>query len=242
MAVILSPSSPAHQDKHPQPYEPQDHDPFQEDENDIALIQKQKMRQCSSGTDQKSLKSRRSSSRSKSQRRAGTGGRSNSFRKSAPSVAFFQSLGTIPEENTVAFVRDPLMEAPDLDEETVRLMNEARFYQTLPPLQRAADLDLLARLHALKMALEQSVHHSVTSVQQLQNALQSKNVGENIHRGKNVLDMHTEIMKCDNPHNSINRANLFSSKFNQMGSGTVLGEDGLLYSVQLFRKSKLTSQ
>ena len=150
------------------------------------------------------------------------------------------SLITIPEQHELAFMRKPLQEALDLDEETWELIVQARsMMQTnnnnTAHLTRCPRLDGLARQHALRMAQEQRVHHSVTSISELQRLCQSRLVGENIHKGQTVADMHKEIMQTTNSKSMMNRSNLLSSQFCAMGTGVVLGEDGLLYSCQLFR-------
>mmetsp|Transcript_10443 Transcript_10443/g.28879 ORF Transcript_10443/g.28879 Transcript_10443/m.28879 type:complete len:210 (-) Transcript_10443:1974-2603(-) len=157
-----------------------------------------------------------------------------------PSQSFSSSsclLIPIPEENTVAFMSQPLTHAPHWDDETTRLIQQARQYVNLPPLQRCASLDEHARRQALAMGREERVFHSVTSVGALKQALRSDQVGENIHRGTSVQDMHYDIMQSS----SINRANFTSNKFTQLGTATVLGEDGLLYSVQVFRQGSSTT-
>lgn len=146
-------------------------------------------------------------------------------------------MATIPEDNSVEFVRVPLADSPDLDREALALINEARFYNNhnLPALIRVPSMDEMAREHARAMAKKGSVYHSVSNVEELQSRLQSTMVGENIHCGKSVMEMHAAMM--NNKNSIINRVNALSSRFDQMGSGIVLGEDGLLYSVQLFRTS-----
>ena len=117
------------------------------------------------------------------------------------------------------------------------LVNVARRNHGLAPLQRTVHLDELAQAHASTMALRRSVFHSVNSVNALRNKLRSIHVGENILRGKSILTMHNETMMSKQP-TSFLRNNILCATFDQMGMGTALGQDGLVYLVQVFRSSK----
>ena len=82
------------------------------------------------------------------------------------------------------------------------------------------------------MAITGNVFHSVTTIDELVLLLSSTEVAENIQRGDMVEGMHRETM---NNVNAINRSNLLSTYFSEVGCGTAMGQDGKLYSCQLFR-------
>jgi uncharacterized protein YkwD len=68
-----------------------------------------------------------------------------------------------------------------------RLVNRSRLLHKVSPLQRSLQLDELAQKHATAMAVRGQVHHSVKSVEELQEHLQSTIVGENVQRGQSIL-------------------------------------------------------
>jgi hypothetical protein len=115
------------------------------------------------------------------------------------------------------------------------MINRDRSLAKVPLLYRSRFLDALARLHAQGMAEKQSISHSVESLEELREKLQSEEVGENIQRGATIFQMHRSLM-CE--RQSLSRRNIMSKKFNEFGIGTAKGEDGKLYMVQLFRQSQ----
>jgi uncharacterized protein YkwD len=89
----------------------------------------------------------------------------------------------------------------------------------------------LARRHAEAMATATSVYHSVASVSELQRLLGRGMVGENVQCGDSFANMHHETMRC----NAINRSNILSRHFTEIGTGSAVGSDGMIYSCQMFR-------
>ena len=109
--------------------------------------------------------------------------------------------------------------------------------QRLRALRRCPLLDDLANSHASCLAKEQVLQHSVQSIAELQSKLCSQHVGENVQKGATVADMHQQAMNHPRHEraNNTQRQNILSPNFCEFGVGTALGDDGLLYMVQLFR-------
>lgn len=112
------------------------------------------------------------------------------------------------------------------------LVNQARLCYNLHPLHRCPQLDAMARAHAQRMTQYQAVFHSVNSPQELRQKLNSFHVGENNFRGRSVLEIHNKTMANAD---SFLRSNILSSSFQEMGMGTAIDVDGVIYLVQLFR-------
>ena len=112
------------------------------------------------------------------------------------------------------------------------LINKERVLRGLLSLQRSAYLDLLCRNQAKYMAQHQELSHSVDTLEELKELLNTESsVAENIQRGPNVKAMHENSMKArQTAYRSI-----LSNRFTECGTGTAKGEDGRLYMVQLFR-------
>ena len=116
------------------------------------------------------------------------------------------------------------------------LVAQERAERHLPPFQRIKELDVVAQDHAQRMALERSVFHSVSNVQDLQRKLGAPDVGENITRGDSVYHMYQETMSAVHGSN-VNRDNILSDHFHEFGSAMAFGNDGKIYCCQVFRKS-----
>lgn len=101
----------------------------------------------------------------------------------------------------------------------------------LDPFRSSALLDDMAEQHARRMAKRRSVFHSVGSIKELMESLNSSAVAENIQRGEEGVQMLMTTLQGA----SINQANLMSSYFSECGSSMILGRDGKLYLCQLFR-------
>lgn len=141
-------------------------------------------------------------------------------------------LTTIPEEQSFG---DSVLNAScchhDFEDAVVNLVTLERRCRNLPLFERNVELDRMALQQARRMAKSMFVHHSVGNVRALQNKLNSEFVGENIQRGDSVHGMHCDTMYTK----SINRDNILSDYFDQIGSGVAWGADGKMYSCQLFR-------
>lgn len=127
-----------------------------------------------------------------------------------------------------------------LDVDQLVLVNQDRRFHSLEPFRSSTVLNHWASLHATAMANTQSVFHSVNYIQELIERLLSDRVAENIQRGDGIVQMHEETMNSTNAC-CINRSNLLSCCFNEFGSAVALGDDGKLYSCQLFRSSSTSS-
>jgi uncharacterized protein YkwD len=163
-------------------------------------------------------------------------------------------LSTIPEEESIRFflydginnnmtkhrqlqqIFPGLLERDFENDEDLRLVNRSRVVRNIDPLRKSSTLDALAQAHAECMAQQQLVHHSVDVVVQLQKKLQSEHVGENVQRGESVVQIHQDLLRAGTESFLFN--NMISQKYNEMGSGKALGQDGLVYWVQLFRSSE----
>jgi uncharacterized protein YkwD len=132
----------------------------------------------------------------------------------------------------------PLLQQPQqllTNHDPVTLINAERARLHLSPLICNETLDALAYRHAAIMAKRCDVHHSVERIDQLQHRLGHLIVGENVQRGDSVWSMHYETIWSSDIH-CVNRANLLSAHFGQVGSATVRSlKDGKLYCCQLFR-------
>jgi hypothetical protein len=82
------------------------------------------------------------------------------------------------------------------------------------------------------MATEGTMHHSVSTIEELKILLVGMEVAENIQRGDNVSEMHMETMQ---QRGCINRYNVLSTFFSEFGYGLAVGKDGKVYCCQLFR-------
>jgi uncharacterized protein YkwD len=115
--------------------------------------------------------------------------------------------------------------------DTYTMVNRERKKQALSELRRSTYLDSLATSHAIVMAELLTLGHSVDSLSALQEQLHSDDVGENIQRGKDERDMHKLAMEAG----TSSRYNILRPTYRQYGMGTAVGEDGMVYMVQLFR-------
>lgn len=144
----------------------------------------------------------------------------------------FRDLPVIPEdescEETILH-----LESGNGCQQSAYFLQEARRQEGLCDLLHSPDLDKLAQIHASNMANLGCVFHSVASVLDLQEHLDSDCVGENIQRGDSISLMHRETMTSVD---SINRSNILSEHFDEFGCGVAIGRDGKVYSCQLFRK------
>jgi uncharacterized protein YkwD len=98
-------------------------------------------------------------------------------------------------------------------------------------------LDAIALAHAQSMAQRQAVVHSVNSVSELMQKLQSRHVGENVQRGASIPQIHHDSMAQTDGGSLFIRRNILSTSFNEMGMATAMGNDGILYLCQVFRSS-----
>jgi uncharacterized protein YkwD len=134
----------------------------------------------------------------------------------------------------------PQQQLPN-NHDPVTLINAERARLLLSPLVRNETLDVLAYRHAANMARKCDVHHSVERIDQLQHRLEHLIVGENVQRGDSIWSMHYETIWSNDIH-CVNRANLLSAHFHQVGSATVRSlKDGKLYCCQLFRGSSASA-
>lgn len=156
----------------------------------------------------------------------------------------FRSLEPIPEDSSKDFapeelsptsilIADTLLGAADSlrSSHQLELVNQDRRSIGLNPFRSSKSLDYLASLHVIAMTAKKSVFHSVSCVAELIQRLSSDRVAENIQRGDDIVVMHEKTMQQE----CINRSNILSTKFSEFGSAVASGEDGKLYTCQLFR-------
>jgi uncharacterized protein YkwD len=111
------------------------------------------------------------------------------------------------------------------------LVNRERVLRGLSKLNRSRFLDSMAHSHAVDLAQDENLVHSVNVLADLQRQLGSNEVGENVQRGPNIRQMHESAMN----RGSTSRGNILRGAYVEFGMATALGKDGKLYMVQLFR-------
>jgi uncharacterized protein YkwD len=112
------------------------------------------------------------------------------------------------------------------------LVNRDRRNYGLFPYRLSRTLNRLAAEHASRMAIEGTVYHSVSTIEELKVLLAGRDVAENIQRGDHLREMHIETMQ---QRECINRCNVLSTHFSEFGYGLAVGKDGKVYCCQLFR-------
>ena len=113
------------------------------------------------------------------------------------------------------------------------LINQERELRRIPSLVRSRHLDKLAKNHAQLMAQKQSITHTVSTIDELQDFLRSPRVGENVQRGPSAVVMHDIAMT----HYKVNQSNILSHAYTECGVGTAVGADGQQYMCCYFRKA-----
>jgi uncharacterized protein YkwD len=106
------------------------------------------------------------------------------------------------------------------------MINFERQKRGLLPFRLSRTLNHLATQQANRMARHMSVYHSVSSIDELKMLLRGKEVAENIQRGDTIVMMHVETMR---ETNCINRSNVLSPYFSDIGYGVITGLDGKVY-------------
>jgi hypothetical protein len=114
-----------------------------------------------------------------------------------------------------------------VDGRFVELANAARGTSSLAGYATAGDLADVAGRHAAKMAAEHRIFHNPNLGRDVDGWQQ---VGENVGVGEGPDQLHQGFMQSPT-----HRANIMSSSFREIGIGTVVGDDGRLYVVQVFR-------
>jgi len=111
------------------------------------------------------------------------------------------------------------------------LVNKSRTQVGRKALKRNAVLDSLCQLHAKLMAGDSQVFHSVQSIDELRDLVNSEHAGETVQSGDSTLDMHMESLRTKDTAFK----NIMGKDFTEFGAATAKGKDGKLYMVQLFR-------
>lgn len=111
------------------------------------------------------------------------------------------------------------------------LVNRVRLQKRLHKLKRSRYLDSLAQDYVNLAAKLGSFCDSKHSVEELKRLLGSERVGQNLCRGRSMIEMHEMAMANGGPP----RANILSKNFVEMGMATAKSEDGKLYMIQFFR-------
>jgi uncharacterized protein YkwD len=112
------------------------------------------------------------------------------------------------------------------------LLNKERALHNLPPLVRTSFLDKIALEHAVTLARERVIVHSVASAAELHVKLHAQtSVAENVQSGQSMQEMH-EITMMQVGSSSYNN---ILGLFEEVGIGKARGKDGRLYMCQVFR-------
>lgn len=109
------------------------------------------------------------------------------------------------------------------------LVNRVRIERGLPKLKRSRYLDSLAQDYATQAARVEHFHSD--TIDELQTLLGSQRVGQNLCRGRTMMEMHHAAMTTQGPP----RNNLLSKNFVEFGMATARTVHGKLYMVQFFR-------
>jgi hypothetical protein len=91
----------------------------------------------------------------------------------------------------------------------------------------ASDLSVVARRHAERMAAKHSLYHNPNLGSEVSGW---QVVGENVGMGGDVQSIHQAFM--DSPEH---RANILARDYTEIGVGTVVDADGVLWVTQVFR-------
>ena len=111
------------------------------------------------------------------------------------------------------------------------LVNRVRIERGLPKLRRSRFLDALAQDYANEAARLQHFYCSQHTIDELRHLLGSDRVGQNLCRGKSMVEMHNASMAVTGPP----RNNVLSKNFQEFGMATARAGNGKLYMVQFFR-------
>jgi hypothetical protein len=110
----------------------------------------------------------------------------------------------------------------------VSIINAERSAAGLPPLAVATDLTLVAQAHSAQMAATGTLYHTPDLATQVTNWTA---LGENVGEGPSVQSI-ADAFYASAPH----RANILNTSYTQVGVGTVLGPNGVLWVTEEFRK------
>lgn len=110
------------------------------------------------------------------------------------------------------------------------MVNMERRNRVVAPLTRKADLDDVARQHALEMAAKGELFHSDPYKLHLWLASKSKVMGENVAVGDNIRTIHKNMLE-----NREQTSNMLHRRYTQFGMGTAKSSDGRLFLCQVYR-------
>mmetsp|Transcript_20851 Transcript_20851/g.27456 ORF Transcript_20851/g.27456 Transcript_20851/m.27456 type:complete len:184 (+) Transcript_20851:159-710(+) len=111
------------------------------------------------------------------------------------------------------------------------LINNERTAIGLPTLMRDQKRDAEARSHASIMAGKRRLFHSGLTDYYKQTPSKEQPVGETIGSGKTINIAHQDMMGSVEARRCI-----LNSEYKTMGTGSVKGDDGILYVCYIFRK------
>jgi uncharacterized protein YkwD len=126
------------------------------------------------------------------------------------------------------------------EQQMLKLLNEARAREKLPPLRPNAILFKVARAHAANMAKQEKMAHVLDGKKPAQRVDEAgydyRLVGENVAFSEGdapdtipVADIHESWMKSE-----VHRANILKSGYEEVGLGIVRNAKGQLYYAQVF--------
>jgi hypothetical protein len=114
------------------------------------------------------------------------------------------------------------------------LLNHERTSRGGHALVTKSDLVAVARRHSQRMADRGYIYHNDNLPNEVDGDWQM--LGENVGRGGSVDSIHQAFMDSS-PH----RHNILDSRFNQIGVGTVIANDGRIYVTEVFAKRGSTT-
>lgn len=133
----------------------------------------------------------------------------------------------VASAGTVLVLAAPAAYAGPGESEFVSLANKARAGAGLRGYVVASDLLALARRHSAAMAAQGTIFHNSNLGSDVDNW---RAVGENVGMGGSASSIHNAFM-----NSTKHRANILDGDFTEVGIGTAVGKDGVLFVTEVFR-------
>jgi uncharacterized protein YkwD len=119
------------------------------------------------------------------------------------------------------------------DDRLAAMVNASRVASGRAPMQRSADLDMVARRHAARMSAAHELAHDVGDGEPLERmasaGVNGVEVGENVGWARSVAMAHRQTWNSPS-----HRANLLSERFWRAGFAVVRDENGEVWVVEEF--------
>jgi hypothetical protein len=129
---------------------------------------------------------------------------------------------------TALVLTAPAAYAGPSESEFVSLTNHARASAGLRGYTVASDLLALARKHSAEMAAKGTIYHNPNLGSDVSNW---RAVGENVGMGGSASSIHNAFMNSQH-----HRDNILDRDFTQVGIGTAVSKDGVLFVTEVFRQ------